>query len=97
LTAIDNRKEILLVKVFFAAQLDKTNLLTQLRLQRNLHYQQYLLYRNDIAAHLQEQLENPSIRRDVLLWDATRRMGELFEESIVRWLDETITLVEEQL
>lgn len=94
LTDIEPRKETLLVKLFFSAHLDKTTLLTQLRLQRDLHQQQYLLYRNEIAPHLQAQFDDPDIGQDARLWDATRRMGELFEEAIVRWLDETIAMIE---
>ena len=94
LTDIDPRKETLLVKLFFSAHLDKTTLLTQLRLQRDLHQRQYLLYRDDIAPHLQAQFEDPHLGQDARLWDATRRMGELYEESVVRWLDETIAMIE---
>ena len=96
LTDIEPRKETLLVKLFFSACLDKTTLLTHLRLQRDLHQQQYLLYRDEIAPHLQAQFDDPDIGRDARLWDATRRMGELFEETMVRWLDETIAMIEAQ-
>jgi DNA-binding PadR family transcriptional regulator len=96
LTEIEPRKETLLVKLFFSADLDKNTLLTQLRLQRDLHQQQYLLYRDEIAPHLQAQFDNPDVGQDARLWDATRRMGELYEEAIVRWLDETIAMIEAQ-
>lgn len=93
-TEIDPRKETLLLKLFFSAHLNKETILTQLRLQRQLHHQQYRLYRDEIAAHIQAQFDDPDLGRDARLWEATRRMGELFEESIVRWLDETITMIE---
>jgi hypothetical protein len=97
LTTIDPRKEALLVKLYFSASLDKTTLLTQLRLQRELHQQQYLLYRDDIAADMNTYLNDPERERDALLWEATRRMGELFEETVVQWLDETIGMIAEKL
>lgn len=31
---------------------------------------------------------------DELFWEATRRLGEMFEETHVRWLEETMALVE---
>jgi hypothetical protein len=96
-TTIDPRKEALLVKLYFSASLDKTTLLTQLRLQRELHQQQYLLYRDDIAADMNTYLNDPERERDALLWEATRRMGELFEETVVQWLDETIGMIAEKL
>lgn len=94
LTDIEPRKETLLVKLFFSAGLEKTTMLTHLRLQRDLHQRQYLLYRDEIAPHLQAQFDDPGLGRDARLWDATRRMGELFEEMVVRWLDETIAMIE---
>ena len=97
LTAIDPRKETLLVKLYFSAMLDKTTLLTQLRLQRDLHQQQYLLYRDEVGAEMEQYLNDPERERDALLWEATRRMGEMFEETVVQWLDETIGMIEEKL
>jgi hypothetical protein len=42
-------------------------------------------------------LNDPDRDRDALLWEATLRMGELFEETVVQWLDETIGMIAEKL
>lgn len=96
LTTIDPRKETLLVKLFFSGETNKITLLTQLRLQRDLHQQQYLFYRDELAPQIQEDFDDPELGLHARLWDATRRMGELHEEAIVRWLDETIAMIEAQ-
>lgn len=95
MTEIAPTKDSLLVRLFFSAQLDKETVLTQLRLQRSLHQRQLSLYRNEIAPLINEGIQQrPELKRDALLWDVTRRNGELVEEAYVRWLDETIQRIE---
>ena len=95
MTELDPSKDTLLVRLFFSAGLDKTTLLTQLRLQRALHQQQLTLFRTEIAAQIEAgRQRNPELNRDVLLWDASRRLGELGAETYIRWLDETIARIE---
>lgn len=91
MTEITPTKDALLVRLFFAAQLDKDTVLTQLRVQRALHQRQLELYRGEIRAMIAGSAqENPHLARDAMMWDITRRNGELAEEAYVRWLDETI-------
>ncbi|HID54863.1 MAG TPA: PadR family transcriptional regulator [Anaerolineae bacterium] len=95
LTELQPHKELLLLKLFFAVPLDKQTLLTQLRLQRDLHQRQAAIYRNETKAILQKLADsNPELEKDILLWEATRRFGEMFEEMNINWLDETITMIE---
>jgi len=95
LTELQPHKELLLLKLFFAAPLDKQTILTQLRLQRELHQRQAAIYRNETKAILQKLADNnPKLGKDILLWEVTRRFGELFEEMNVTWLDETLAMIE---
>lgn len=97
MTELQPTKDTLLVRLFFSAQLDKETLLTQLRLQRALHQQQHKLLRDEISALIRSSAEqHPELKRDALLWDATRRQGELGEEMMIRWLDETIRRIEDE-
>lgn len=95
-TEIDPRKETLLLKLFFSAQLDKETILTHLRLQRHLHQEQGNLYRHQLGPDIQAQFNDPVLGRDARLWDATRRMGEIFESATLQWLDETIAMIEQE-
>ncbi|MBA3468527.1 MAG: PadR family transcriptional regulator [Herpetosiphonaceae bacterium] len=95
MTEIAPTKDALLVRIFFSAQLDKATVLTQLRLQRSLHQRQLNLYQNEIADLISTQVQqNSALKRDGLLWEITRRNGELAEEAYVRWLDEAIERIE---
>jgi uncharacterized protein (TIGR00730 family) len=42
-------------------------------------------------------IENPACARDAILWEATRRMGELYEKAYLEWLEETIHTIESKL
>ena len=65
------------------------------RLQRELHRRQAQLYRDHTAREIAEAARrNPAVRKDAMLWEATRRFGQRVEELCVEWLDETAALVE---
>lgn len=97
MTEIAPTKDELLVRLFFSAQLDKTTVLTQLRLQRSLHQQQLTLLRTEIVQQIKDSAErHPALQRDAMLWEASRRLGELSEETYIRWLDETIQRIEQE-
>lgn len=94
-TEIDQYKDTLLLKLFFSANLGKDAILAQLRLQRSLHQKLVDQYQNETAEIIARTVEHaPQLRQDALLWEATRRFGEMTEEAYLRWLDETIARVE---
>jgi PadR family transcriptional regulator, regulatory protein AphA len=95
MTEIAPTKDTLLVKLFFSAKLDKATVLTQLRLQRALHQQQLDLFRTEIIEQIRQGTAmRPELKRDALMWESARRLGELSEETYVRWLDETIQRID---
>jgi len=90
-------KEPFLLKLFFSAQLSKESLLAQLRIQRDLHQKQIDQYQTETADLIKQTTERaPHLLKDALLWNATRRSGEIIEEAIVRWLDETIEMINKE-
>lgn len=96
MTNLETPKDTLLVRLFFSGEMDKDTVLTQLRLQRALH-QEHL---NELQAVTRDLIAGtverfPERGRDVILWEAARRQGELSEEAYVRWLDETIQLIQD--
>ena len=94
-TSIDQYKDTLLLKLFFSARIDRETLLTQLRIQRGLHQKLVDTYQTeteDLIARTAQEV--PELRKDALLWEATRRFGEMTEEIYLHWLDETIQMVE---
>ncbi len=96
-TELSPKKETLVLKLFFSAQLDRQAILTQLRLQRDLHHQQMVYYRGVGSQSIQRAAaEHPELAKDAVLWEATRHFGEMYEELYIRWLEETIKLVEKQ-
>jgi len=98
LTEIAPHKNTLLLKLFFAAQTDKETTIALLHLQKNLHQRQADFYRTETRDMIQGIVQqNPTLKKDGIFWEATRRFGELFEETYAKWLDETIHALEENL
>ncbi|RLC07318.1 MAG: PadR family transcriptional regulator [Deltaproteobacteria bacterium] len=97
-TTLDTTKQLLLLKLFFSGKLEKETILTQLRLLRNLHEQQVELYKTESPDFIKEITTfQPELKQDAHLWEATRRFGELYENMYIRWLDETIAMVEDKI
>ncbi|MBL8120723.1 MAG: PadR family transcriptional regulator [Anaerolineae bacterium] len=97
LTETSPLKEVLLLKVFFSGGSNSKHVLTQLRLQRELHQLQLSKYEEQIPIEMATNIELMQAgANDVLLWEATRRAGILYEGMYLRWLDETIERIETQ-
>ena len=76
--ALQERKEIMLLRLFFSAPLGKDAIQAQLRQQRELHEKQLATYQSETRAVIEgfaKQL--PEYEEDAWLWEATRRFGEL--------------------
>ena len=94
LMTIEPRKVTLLLKLFFSAQLNPQAILTELRLQRNLHQSQLEKYQTTTKDVIRQFAASTDMTDDARLWEATRRFGELYEEMFARWLEETIDFLE---
>ncbi len=91
-------KDPFLLKLFFCARLGNDNLLTQLKLQRDLHQKLLDEYKTDTKATIQNVRENvPQLKKDALFWGLTLRSGELIEEATIRWLDEAIETIHKEI
>jgi DNA-binding PadR family transcriptional regulator len=91
-------KDPLLVKLFFSAYSKKEEILTQLRLQRNLAHQEYARLTGEIKENLAENraMLPPSALVDntFLLWENVRQFGEMYYAMMDTWLVQTIQSVE---
>lgn len=94
LMMIEPRKETLLLKLFFSAQLSPQEILTELRVQRKLHQVDLEKYQTTTKDVISQFSDSPDMAYDGQLWEATRHFGELYVEMFIHWLDETIEVVE---
>jgi len=95
-TEVDPYKDTLLLKIFFSGDQDKTDILAQLDIQRNIHQKIVEKYQAETAGIIAKTMEHaPHLRKHALMWEATRRFGEIAEVAYLRWLDETIQMVQE--
>ena len=90
-----DKKDPLLLKLFFAPPGDKTTLLTMLRIQLRLHQQKLDHYQQGAPqAMLEFTAEHPDLLPNTLLWEAARRHGVMYEEMYIKWIEDTIVLME---
>ena len=86
-----DKKDPLLLKLFFAAPDDRTGIISQLRIQLRLHQHKLEHYRKQSPTEiLQFAADHPELLRHAPLWEATRRHGELYEAMYIQWIEETL-------
>lgn len=86
-----DKKDPLLLKLFFAAPNDRAGIISQLRIQLRLHQQKLAHYRTQSPTEIgQFAAAHPELLQHAPLWEATRRHGELYEEMYIRWIEETL-------
>ena len=96
LTTIEPRKETLLLKLFFSAQLDPQVILAELHLQKKLHQAELSKYQTTTKNVIKQFSDSEDMQADIRLWEATRRFGELYEKMFIQWVDETIEIISKQ-
>jgi len=85
------KKETLVLKLFFAGQAEPQQVLAQLRLQLDLHQKQRSYYHNEVQGFINTYIDQyPGFTVDARMWEATRRFGEMYEETYIKWIEEMI-------
>lgn len=101
ITTIQPSKDPFLLKFFFGLMMDKEELLTQLRIVRELRKQQLKHYTTENMKQLKEELNfTPPpelLPQAAVLWERLRIFGEVIVNTYVEWLEETIAIVEEKI
>ncbi|WCL50857.1 PadR family transcriptional regulator [Leptospira sp. GIMC2001] len=97
LMTLSQTKDELLLKLFFGGSLNKSDILMDLRLMHKLHEDKLKVYQTTTKEIIQASREShPEWKNDTLLWESTRRMGEMYEEMYIQWLNETIQNIEKK-
>ncbi len=83
-----------LIKVFFAARLEKEEVLTQLRHHLALHREQLAVYEGPTREVVRQNIEATGLERDGLFWGLTLDGGIKWEEAWIAWCEEAIEKIE---
>ena len=95
LKEISPKKDDLLLKLFFSASKPKKEIQSELLYMKKLHEQQLKIYQTETKEIIQNAKKNHNSKtNDALLWEATRRLGEMYEETYIRWIEETNQIIE---
>lgn len=85
-----------LVRFFLSGSRSADALITQLRVLRQVYQQHGEHYQGEILENLQRAKDAfPHSELDALVWEQTRRAGEMYTEFWIKWLDETLLRLEE--
>ncbi|POM26454.1 Transcriptional regulator PadR-like family protein [Actinomadura rubteroloni] len=95
-TELDPIRVPFLVRFFFGGTRPPQDLVTQLRVMRDLHVKA----RDQLAEELPGYITNfaastNATELDPLIWDSVRRAGEMVAQTWVDWVDETIERLEQ--
>jgi PadR family transcriptional regulator AphA len=94
-TELDPVRVPFLVRFFFGGTRPPQDLVTQLRVMRDLHLKARDQLANEIPGDIAEfAASDNSTELDPLIWDAVRRAGEMVSQTWVDWADETIERLE---
>jgi PadR family transcriptional regulator, regulatory protein AphA len=95
LTEMSPIKEELILHLFFSARRDKSSVLAELTLQRELHLKKLNEYHGMTTENIEENAKSyPELKRDAIFWRLTLNMGISYEKMYVDWLDQTIQEIE---
>ncbi|MEL6270755.1 MAG: PadR family transcriptional regulator [Chloroflexota bacterium] len=94
MTELPAHKDESMVRVFFSGRRDKDAVLSELRLQRELHQQKLATYRSYTADNLLPEDIDADMSREAGFWAMTLRHGMEYETMYIHWLDEMIDWVE---
>lgn len=93
-TEFSEIKDTLLLKLYFSSKLDKNEIILNLLIQKKLHTERLKHYKEVSAQEIKNTVrEYPQFKKDAILWEATRKRGEIYEKSYIQWIDETIQLI----
>lgn len=87
-------KEDLLVRVFFSAGRQRQAVIEELRFQKQLHERKLAHYQELRKTPLGEIGGAAGSAKDIPYWTATLRFGIKYEKMYLKWLDETIEMIE---
>ncbi len=88
-------REPFLIKVFFGGQLEKEEMLSQLRRQLALHQEQLAAYRETAQKAIEQNVEATGLVREGVFWGLTLEMGVKYEQGWIEWCQEAIDRIED--
>lgn len=79
-----------LIKVFFGAELEKEEMLAQLRHHLTLHQERLATYQGSVRDAIQQKVEAAGLERKGIFWEMTLDMGIKYERQWIEWCREAI-------
>ncbi|MBU0511400.1 MAG: PadR family transcriptional regulator [Chloroflexi bacterium] len=87
-------RDAFLIKMFFGEELEKEEILAQLRRHLTLHQEQLAVYRETVQQAIQQSVEATGMVREGVFWSLTLEMGVKYEQGWIEWCEESIEKIE---
>lgn len=96
-TELDDLRQPSLVRFFFFGKREPGDVLTQLKVWRDLHRERARYFEEELPRIIQASKKGLTYtERDPFFWEATRKLGEMSEQTYVAWLEEVIQALEKE-
>ncbi len=83
-----------LLKLFFSGSLGREQILEHLRAQLEAHRAELARLRDDVAPVIEAAVAQSGLKREGMMWELVRELGERAERTTVDWLEDAIREVE---
>ncbi len=86
-----------LLKFFFSGMLDKEVILDHFQRQLDLHRIQLAQYEQQTTAYVEHIVAETGLVRESVLWELARQFGAAHERTCIRWLEQAIETITQEL
>ena len=83
-------RDAFLIKIFFGGELEKEELLAQLRHHLALHQERLAAYQGAVREVVRQNVEATGLEREGFFWGLTLDMGIKYERAWIEWCQEAI-------
>jgi len=87
---VEPGKSTALLKLFFSGFLEREQILTHLRRQLDAHRAELARLRDEIAPMVAAVVAETGLKREGMMWELVRELGERCERTTVNWLEDAI-------
>lgn len=91
---VEPGKSTALLKLFFSGFLRREQILVHLRKQLEAHRVELARLRDEIAPMIATVVAEKGLKREGMMWELVRELGERSEQAVVSWLEDAIHRVE---
>ncbi len=97
ITDLDDLRKPSLMRFFFFGNREIADVLTQLKVWQTLHRERIYYFQNQLPDIIEKTKQTIDYtEKDAFYWEATRKLGQMYEETNLKWLEMVLDELETQ-